>query len=98
MTTIDPSGYSEAGAHLFTWLADKVLGGAKKAFGWEHAQWAKARDRSDACVVKDYGQIRIANQTTCASSRRPDGETAIHECLRRHEYSNAVFAMHTPFP
>jgi hypothetical protein len=38
MTTIDPAGYSEAGAHLFTWLADKVLGGAKKAFGWGWTQ------------------------------------------------------------
>jgi hypothetical protein len=34
MTAIDPSGYSEAGVHLFTWLADKVLGGAKTACGW----------------------------------------------------------------
>ncbi len=66
MTTIDPSGYSEAGAHLFTWLADKVLGGAKKAFGWGWTlvEWAKAQDRYDARIVKDYGQIRIFGQTT----------------------------------
>ena len=45
MTTIDPAGYSEAAAHLFTWLADKVMGGTKKAFGWgwQQAQWARAR-------------------------------------------------------
>ncbi len=66
MTTIDPSGYSEAGAHLFTWLADKVLGGAKKAFGWGWTQveWAKAQDRYDARISQDYGQIRIFGQTT----------------------------------
>lgn len=66
MTTIDPSGYSEAGAHLFTWLADKVLGGAKKAFGWGWTQveWAKAQDRYDARIIQDYGQIRIFGQTT----------------------------------
>lgn len=86
MTTIDPAGYSEAGAHLFTWLADKVLGGAKKAFGWGWTQveWAKAQDRYDARIIQDYGQIRIANQTTDAfPRRRPDDEMAIHECLRR---------------
>lgn len=65
MTTIDPSGYSEASAHLFTWLADKVLGGAKKAFGWGWTQveWAKAQDRYDARIIQDYGQIRIFGQT-----------------------------------
>ncbi len=64
MTTIDPAGYSEAGAHLFTWLADKVLGGAKKAFGWgwEQVEWAKAQDRYDARIIQDYGQIRILTE------------------------------------
>ena len=35
MTIPDPNyaGYSEAAAHVFTWLTDKVLGGAKKALG-----------------------------------------------------------------
>jgi hypothetical protein len=71
MTTIDPAGYSEAGAHLFTWLADKVLGGAKKAFGWGWTQveWAKAQDRYDARIIKDYGQIRIFGQTAPKSLR-----------------------------
>jgi hypothetical protein len=36
MTIPDPNyaGYSEAAATVFTWLANKVLGGAKKALGW----------------------------------------------------------------
>lgn len=46
MTTIDPTGHSEAGAHLFSWLADKVLGGAQRVFGWDWGQleWVKAQD------------------------------------------------------
>ncbi len=71
MTTIDPAGYSEAGAHLFTWLADKVLGNAKKAFGWgwERAEWAAAQDRYDEQIIKQYGMIRIFGQTTPKSLR-----------------------------
>lgn len=29
MGIVDPAGYSEAATHVFTWLADKVLGGTK---------------------------------------------------------------------
>jgi len=65
MTIIDP-GYSEAAATVFTWLADKVLGGAKKAlgWGWERAQWVAAQDRYDEQIIKQYGWIRIFGQTT----------------------------------
>lgn len=68
MTIPDPNfaGYSEAAATVFTWLADKVLGGAKKAlgWGWERAQWAAAQDRYDAQIIKQYGWIRIFGQTS----------------------------------
>lgn len=68
MTPIDPNlaGYSEAAATVFTWLADKVLGGAKKAlgWGWERAQWAAAQDRYNEQIIKQYGWIRIFGQTT----------------------------------
>lgn len=65
MTIIDP-GYSEAAATIFTWVADKVLGGAKKAlgWGWEHAKWATAQDRYDEQIIRQYGWIRIFGQTT----------------------------------
>ena len=47
MTIPDPNyaGYSEGVATIFTWLADKVLGGAKKAlgWGWERGQWVAAK-------------------------------------------------------
>ena len=51
---------------MFTWLADKVLGGAKKAlgWGWERGQWTVAQDRYDAQIIKQYGEIRIFGQTT----------------------------------
>ena len=64
MTIIDP-GYSEAGAHIFTWLADKVLGGTKKAldWGWSQAQWARAQDRYDEQIIKQYGEVRVFGQT-----------------------------------
>lgn len=38
MNITNPAGYSEAAAHVFTWLADKALGGTKKAFGWSEAR------------------------------------------------------------
>ena len=65
MTTIDP-GYSEAGATLLTWRADKFLGGAKKAlgWGWGQAQWAAAQDSYDKAIIQQYGEIRIFGQTT----------------------------------
>ena len=52
-------------AAVFTWLAEKVLGGAKKALGWswDQAQWAAAQDRYDQQVIRDYGEIRIFGQT-----------------------------------
>ena len=52
-------------AAIFTWLADKVLGGAKKALGWswDQGQWAAAQDRYDQQVIRDYGEIRIFGQT-----------------------------------
>ena len=73
MTIPDPSlaGVPQAAAHVFTWLADKVLGGAKKAFGWgwERAQWIAAQDRYDEQIIKQYGWIRIFGQTTPKSLR-----------------------------
>ncbi|MCO5214314.1 MAG: NACHT domain-containing protein, partial [Caldilinea sp.] len=65
MTMLD-SGYSEAAASLFIWVADKTLGGVKKAFGWSWDQvaWAKAQDRYDAEIIRQHGTIRIFGQTT----------------------------------
>lgn len=71
MSIGDPAGYSEAAAQVFTWLADKVLGGASKAlgWGWGRAKWAAAQDRYDAQIIKHYGEIRIFGQTTPKSLR-----------------------------
>ena len=65
MTMLDP-GYSEAAASLFIWVADKTLGGVKKALGWSWDQvaWAKAQDRYDAEIIRQHGTIRIFGQTT----------------------------------
>ena len=62
---MDP-GIPEGTATIFTWLADKVLGGAKKAlgWGWERGQWAAAQDRYDEQIIKQYGW-------TASSARRP---------------------------
>jgi hypothetical protein len=56
---------SKGEAVIFTWLADKVLGGFRKAFdwGWDRAQWAAAQDRYDLRIISDYSRIRIRGQT-----------------------------------
>ena len=65
-TNSEYTGYSEAAAHLLTWATDKVLGGAKKAFGWtwNQVEWAKAQDRYDREISRQHGSIRIFGQTT----------------------------------
>ncbi|MBN1314053.1 MAG: hypothetical protein JXA42_01250 [Anaerolineales bacterium] len=56
---------TESQATVFTWLADKALGGFKKAFGWgwDRVQWAKAQDRYDQQIIDDHSRIRILGQT-----------------------------------
>ena len=64
MAMIGPD-ISEGTASIFTWLADKALGGVKHAFGWEweRIKWAEAQDRYDQEIIKQYGQVRIFGQT-----------------------------------
>ena len=64
MAMIGPD-ISEGTASIFTWLADKALGGAKRAlgWGWDQAKWAEAQDRYDQEIIRQYGQVRIFGQT-----------------------------------
>jgi hypothetical protein len=64
MSTIGPD-ISDGTALVFTWLADKVLGGVKRAlsWGWDKVKWAEAQDRYDQEIIRQYGQVRIFGQT-----------------------------------
>ncbi len=70
MDVIGPN-IPEGTAGIFIWLADGILGGAKKAlgWGWNQAQWAMAQDRYDQEIIKQYGEIRIFGQTVPKSLR-----------------------------
>ena len=65
MSTIGPD-ISEGTASVFIWLADKVLGGAKRAlgWGWDQIKWAEAQDLYDKKIIEQHGEIRIFGQTT----------------------------------
>lgn len=65
MNFTDPN-IADGTATVFTWLADKVLGGTKRALSWTwtQAQWLQAQDRYDEQIIKQYGEIRIFGQTT----------------------------------
>ena len=84
MTTIpSPTGGEAA---IFTWLADKVFGGAKRAFdwGWDQAQWAAAQDRYDQQVIRDYGEIRIFGQTIGQQAVDTSAQQPIHIVRASH--------------
>ncbi|MHB1355408.1 MAG: NACHT domain-containing protein [Anaerolineae bacterium] len=64
MSVVGPNIAAGTG-NIFIWLADIVLGGAKRAlnWGWDRVQWAAAQNRYDTQIIKQYGEIRIFGQT-----------------------------------
>jgi hypothetical protein len=40
---LNTPGVPQAAAHVFTWLADKVQGGANRAFGWSWGRGSRSQ-------------------------------------------------------
>lgn len=70
MSIIGPN-IADGTATVFVWLAEKVLGGVKRAlgWGWDQARWNLAQDVYDSEIIKRYGKVRIFGQVSPKSLR-----------------------------